>query len=141
MKKLLVLILSAIILCSCAAESIAEKPTEMPVATVTSTETEHTLYLPDQAPFYYTCYNTEAGDLVFPDEIICTNTTEISVKNRGDIPLTCNLYHSDDLNGVIQTFDVRPGKTGVFRLLTSASAYYVGFVCGDEGTIDVKISG
>ncbi|MBO5129717.1 MAG: hypothetical protein J6B95_05165 [Oscillospiraceae bacterium] len=141
MKKLLAALLAAMVLTGCATGAPAETATEMPAIEGTPETLDYTLYLPDQAPLYYTHNDYEAGESILLEEIICTNTTQISVKNCGDIPLTCNLYYPDDTEYLIQTHTIQPGKTGKFGGLTSRFTYCLGFHSEESGIIDVKIKG
>ena len=141
MKKLILLLLTAALLTGCAPKEPVDTATEMPQAEGPEATLEYSLYLPDQAPYSFTYDDYEAGETVLVHQIICTNTTEISVKNTGKIPLTCNLYYPDDTEYSIQTHTVQPGKTGTFSGLTARFTYCVGFQSEESGTIEVKITG
>lgn len=116
--------------------------TEMGVPEDGSTlvELHYSLYFPDDGPFAFTS-EIEAGQTVYLEESICTNTTEITVKNKGDISLTCDLYYPKDSSNVIQTFTLKPGKTMRFAGLTSSYVYAISFQSEESSTIDVRITG
>lgn len=141
MKRLLLTLLAAMVLTGCSTGAVVDTATEMPAIQGTQETPEYTLYLPDQAPYYYTHYDYEAGKTVLLDEIIRTNTTEISVKNCGKIPLICTLSYPDDPDTIIGTHTAQPGKSFEFSGLTSRYTYCISFQSEESGIIDVIIKG
>lgn len=144
MKRLYALVaflLAVFILAGC---TVQNEPiaTEIGVTLYPQTEPEfpHTLYFPDDEAYVFT-QEAEERELIFLDEIIKTNTTEITIKNTGDIPLQCNLYYPEDTEYVIQTFSLKPGKKISFSGLTSIYNYCIAFEALETGSIEVKITG
>ena len=142
-----VFLLLVFLLSGCGKDLQSIEATEHPIDTGIShtQEPAHTLYFPDEAPYYFT-YEGSLAETVFLDEIILTNTTQITVKNKSDISLTCNLSYPDDPDYPIQTHTVKPGKKASFRNLTAAAVYVLSFQgisdqADGNGTIDVKITG
>lgn len=106
----------------------------------TEPEFPHTLYFPDDEAYVFT-QEAEEEELIFLDEIIKTNTTEITIKNTGDTSIFCGLYYPENMDDFILSQTIEPGKTRKFTGLTSALNYCIGFQLAEDGTIEVKITG
>lgn len=141
LRCIMALLLTLFILAGCGSQ-VETLGTEAPVPAVSVSESEHshTLYFPDDVPFAYSHDISPDGPVYF-HEVIKTNTTEITVKNTGTIPFTCNLHFPDDYEDVIGTFTLEPGEKNAFSNLISIENYCISFQSSQSGTIDADISG
>lgn len=140
MRRLIALLFSVVTLAGCSMDHATDRATEAPRHVGPTTALEYSLYLPDDAPYEFTG-EIAAGETVFLDETICTNTTRIKVKNKGDAAITCDLYYPDDLTYSIQTFTLKPGKSKEFSGLTSRFTYAIGFQSDEDGSLEIRITG
>lgn len=140
--KLAVVLLCVFIFSACGAEWGVDAMTESPETEYMSTspQLEYTLYFPDDAPYTYSHDITPDG-MVYVHEIIKTNTTQISVKNTGDISIICNIYYPDDSSNIIMTKTIESGKSASFNNLTSVMNYCISFQSDETGKIQATISG
>lgn len=140
MKKLLCLIIFIFLFSGCSVPQKIDAATESSRTDTTDPDAIHTVYFPDDKSIAYS-HDITADDLVHLQEIIKTNTTQITVKNTGDIPFTCNLYYLENNQDSIQTFKLEPGKKTDFSGLTSRFNYCISFQSEESGTIEANISG
>lgn len=143
MKKLTYVFCALLVLTlmwGCAGPSDVDSATERPSSGNPAEETAYTLYFPDDEACKFR-QDAAAEELIYLPEIIKTNTTEITVKNTGDIPFTCWLYYPDNPEELILTFTIDPGKKESFSNLTSRFEYGICFQSSEAGRIEAAISG
>lgn len=139
-SKLLAILCVLALLAGCGTSRPTDVATEAPYATGNSDDQPYTLYFPDDAPCLYS-HDINPDRTAHVNELIKTNTTQISVKNNSSFTIVANLYYPEDLDYVIQTHTIKPGKTLEFSGLTSRFTYCIGFEAEETGTLEVKISG
>ena len=140
MKKLFCLMLVVLTLCGCGVKDT--QATDMGRPEESTPEPVYTVYFPDDDTISYS-HPIDTDEVLYLGERIMTNTTEITVKNTGNIPFDCYLYYPDSTGELdsIQTFTLKPGKKKDFGGLTSIYVYGIWFQSGESGVIDAEIRG
>lgn len=138
MTKLLTLLCMVMLLAGCTVGQTVE--TERPVPEDSSPDPYCDLYFPDSDPYEFTGKITPDQTL-YVDMILMTNTTKITVKNKGDFTIVANLYYPENPDYVIGTHTVEPGKKLEFSNLISVETYCLGFQSEETGTVEITISG
>lgn len=69
-----------------------------------------------------------------------TNSTEITIVNQGEIPLTVYLYNIMRPESYIQVMDLEPLESGGFLNLTSAYLYSIGVTSAEDTKLKITIS-
>ena len=103
-------------------------------------EPVYTVYFPDDDAITYS-HPIDPEEILYLEELIMTNTTEITVKNTGNIPFSCCLYYPEDAENSIQTFTLEPNQKKQFGGLSSRYVYCIWFQAEESGIINAKING
>lgn len=138
MKNVIFWILILCLLSGCGVQET--KATEIGINEVSVPEPVYTAYFPDADRIRYSL-SADPGEILYQEERIMTNTTEISVKNTGNISFVCHLYYPDGPGDSIGTFTLKPGKKKEFSHLISTEVYGIWFQSDESGIVNTEISG
>lgn len=100
--------------------------------------TENEDYRLSGSEYLYTA-SVSANEPHFLASPVKTNSTKITVHNRGEQEIECCLYDTNNLSSPIKTIKIKPNTCGVFGELTAALLYRLSFT-SNSAQIEIAVT-